>query len=162
MTRDQKSIGNRRDTAAQIGVFLSSFLFSLSWQFNQFFLFLQALTIYGMGILFLAPRAKVSRLLVLNAAALVATCLMQLGQPMLLGSLYLSFVPAAILSMYLCREWRISGGIVGGGLKLVVQTVFTFMMAIPLNIAIKKTLNLEADEHIFKFLKVSHSELGAG
>nr|XP_028596149.1 probable C-mannosyltransferase DPY19L3 isoform X3 [Podarcis muralis] len=91
-----------------LAVFISTFLFSLAWQFNQFMLLIQALVLFTLDCLDLLPRGKNN----LKTGGFFSR----------LGKLFLHVL------LVLC---------------------LTFLV----NNFIKKVLNLESDEHIFKFLK---------
>ncbi|XP_028596149.2 protein C-mannosyl-transferase DPY19L3 isoform X4 [Podarcis muralis] len=91
-----------------LAVFISTFLFSLAWQFNQFMLLIQALVLFTLDCLDLLPRGKNN----LKTGGFFSR----------LGKLFLHIL------LVLC---------------------LTFLV----NNFIKKVLNLESDEHIFKFLK---------
>uniref|UniRef100_A0A915J3X9 C-mannosyltransferase DPY19L3 n=1 Tax=Romanomermis culicivorax TaxID=13658 RepID=A0A915J3X9_ROMCU len=151
--RRQKSYDFAKDVVLSLAILISTFLFALTWQFNQFIMLLQSGSIYAIGLLHLIPEWKVRRLLLLELSALLLACLTQFGQPMLLGSLLVAFVPGAVLSLCICRQWTISGGVVNGSLKLVIQACFTLILTFFVHFCFKKMLQLDADDHIFKFLK---------
>uniref|UniRef100_A0A7M4E862 Dpy-19 like C-mannosyltransferase 3 n=1 Tax=Crocodylus porosus TaxID=8502 RepID=A0A7M4E862_CROPO len=89
-------------------VFLSTFLFSLTWQFNQFMMLIQALVLFILDSLDMLPTAK--------------------------------------------RNLK-TGGLLNRLGKLFLHVLLVLCLTLLVNNFIKKILNLESDEHIFKFLK---------
>ncbi|KFD68846.1 hypothetical protein M514_13918 [Trichuris suis] len=138
---------------------LSTFFFALFWQFNQFLLLLQALVLYCLAVLRLIPLGKVFFIYGVYVITILALYVIQFGQPMILGSIVASFTPAAMLSLSLFRRWTHSGGIVTGFLKTTVQVVFTILITALAKLGIRTIFQLEADDHIYKFL---FSKLGFG
>ncbi len=136
-----------------VGIVIQTFLFSLMWQFNQFVLLIQAVSLYGIALLQLTTARKVQTLLFLQAIGLIGVWAVQFAQPMVLGSLVLSFIPAAICTLHVFQRTKLSGGVVLGSFKIVLQGLLTVALTLALNKAVAWLLRLEADEHIFKFLK---------
>ncbi|XP_074957566.1 protein C-mannosyl-transferase DPY19L3 isoform X2 [Phalacrocorax aristotelis] len=99
-------------------VFIATFLFSLTWQFNQFMMLIQALALFILDCVDMLPTAKVTWLYIIQISGLLLVCVLQFFNSMILGSLLISFNASV----------------------LIARTV-------------QKILNLESDEHIFKFLK---------
>ncbi|XP_062460859.1 probable C-mannosyltransferase DPY19L3 isoform X3 [Pezoporus occidentalis] len=91
-----------------MAVFIATFLFSLTWQFNQFMMLIQALALFVLDCFDLLPTAKKN----LKKGPL----LNRLG-------------------------------------KLILHVLLVLCLTLVINKFIKKILNLESDEHIFKFLK---------
>ncbi|XP_074769130.1 protein C-mannosyl-transferase DPY19L3 isoform X3 [Athene noctua] len=101
-----------------IAVFISTFLFSLTWQFNQFMMLIQALALFILDCFDMLPTAKVTWLYIIQISGLLLVCVLQFFNSMILGSLLISFNASVLIAR-----------------------------------TIQKILNLESDEHIFKFLK---------
>ncbi|KAM4894747.1 protein C-mannosyl-transferase DPY19L3 isoform 2-T5 [Sylvia borin] len=99
-------------------VFIATFLFSLTWQFNQFMMLIQALALFILDCLDMLPTAKVTWLYIIQISGLLLVCVLQFFNSMILGSLLISFNVSVLIAR-----------------------------------TIQKILNLESDEHIFKFLK---------
>eukprot|EP00079_Xenopus_tropicalis_P034861 XP_017948632.1 PREDICTED: probable C-mannosyltransferase DPY19L3 [Xenopus tropicalis] len=78
-------------------VFISTFIFSITWQFNQFVLLLQALVLFALDCSDMIPAIKVAKLYLIQVTCLLAVCVLQFNNTMILGSLVLSFVIAAML-----------------------------------------------------------------
>lgn len=142
-----------KELVLSAAILATTYLFALTWQFSQFVMLVQCGSIYAVGLLHLIPEWQCRRVLLLEAAALLVAGATQFFQPMLLGSLLLAFVAGAAISLYLCRECTLTGGIVTGCLKLIVQTGFTLLLTAVAHFGLKRALQLEADDHIFKFLK---------
>ncbi|XP_047929434.1 protein C-mannosyl-transferase DPY19L3 isoform X2 [Anser cygnoides] len=101
-----------------LAVFIATFLFSLTWQFNQFMMLIQALALFIPDCFDMLPTAKVTWLYIIQISGLLLVCVLQFFNSMILGSLLISFNASVLIAR-----------------------------------AIQKSLNLESDEHIFKFLK---------
>uniref|UniRef100_A0A914X9Z6 C-mannosyltransferase DPY19L3 n=1 Tax=Plectus sambesii TaxID=2011161 RepID=A0A914X9Z6_9BILA len=136
-----------------IAFFVTSFLFAIMWQFNQFVFLLQAAALYLLAVMRIAPRGKVQLLLALQSLALLAVWVAQYQQAMVLGALVLSFAPVGIISLWLFGGWRLNGGLLGGPFKLLLECCFTALCTILLNMFIKQQLHIEADTHIWTFVK---------
>ncbi|XP_042653269.1 probable C-mannosyltransferase DPY19L3 isoform X2 [Tyto alba] len=101
-----------------MAVFIATFLFSLTWQFNQFMMLIQALALFILDCFDMLPTAKVTWLYIIQISGLLLVCVLQFFNSMILGSLLISFNASVLIAR-----------------------------------TIQKILNLESDEHIFKFLK---------
>ncbi|XP_039359190.1 probable C-mannosyltransferase DPY19L3 isoform X3 [Mauremys reevesii] len=101
-----------------LAVFISTFLFSLTWQFNQFMMLMQALVLFILDCLDMLPTTKVTWLYIIQLTGILLVCVLQFFNSMILGSLLISFNVSVLLAR-----------------------------------TVQKILNLESDEHIFKFLK---------
>ncbi|VDP05697.1 unnamed protein product [Soboliphyme baturini] len=134
-------------------ILVTTLMFCLAWQFNQFVVLMQAAALYVMALLRLVELRKIMWLYTIDIVALAVVYVAQFGQKMLLGSLVLSFLPSAMLVLFLFRHWTNSGGIINGCLQWMIQVVFTLLFTIVVNVAVKWSLHLEADQHIYKFLK---------
>ena len=131
-----------------------SFLFSLMWQFNQFVFLLQALSLYTLRLFKLCPKWKIQCLLFMQIVALLLVWYVQYYQMMLLGAFVLAFNTVAIVSLQLFNSTCVSGGLIFGPFKVISECSFTLVVSAILNIAIKSSLNILADEHIWTFVKV--------
>ncbi|XP_072728425.1 protein C-mannosyl-transferase DPY19L3 isoform X3 [Ciconia boyciana] len=89
-------------------VFIATFLFSLTWQFNQFMMLIQALALFILDCFDMIPTAK--------------------------------------------KNLK-KGGLLNRLGKLILHVLLVLGLTLLINKFIKKILNLESDEHIFKFLK---------
>ncbi|XP_078400526.1 protein C-mannosyl-transferase DPY19L3 isoform X1 [Cetorhinus maximus] len=133
-------------------IMASTFLFCITWQFNQFILLIQALVFFTLDCLDMVPASKVTSLYFVHVASLLLVWILQFNNSMLLGSLVLSFILSALVVRHLQRNLK-SGGFLMRVLKLLLHLVVVFSLTVLTNNTSKKILGLESDEHIFKFLK---------
>uniref|UniRef100_H9G3T3 Uncharacterized protein n=1 Tax=Anolis carolinensis TaxID=28377 RepID=H9G3T3_ANOCA len=138
-------------------LFISTSLFSLAWQFNQFMLLIQALVLFTLDCLDLLPSKKVTWIYVIQVASLLLVCVLQFFNSMIVGSLLISFNMSALLARKLqgtpgCYTILWEASLMSPHGKLV-HILLVLSLTFLGNNFIKKVLNLESDEHIFKFLK---------
>ncbi|KAM8945999.1 protein C-mannosyl-transferase DPY19L3 [Pelodytes ibericus] len=133
-------------------VFLSTFLFSLTWQFNQFILLIQAISLFLLDSLDLVPAAKVTKLYLIQVLALLLVCVLQFLNTMILGSLLLSFILAAAIARKVQKGLK-NGHLLQRVWKLCLHGLLVLGLTALINKGIKKFLNLQSDEHIFKFIQ---------
>ncbi|XP_025097106.1 probable C-mannosyltransferase DPY19L3 isoform X2 [Pomacea canaliculata] len=131
----------------------STFLFCLCWQFNQFILLLQALALVAAFLTHLLPQHKVMMVLGIQMVSLLAVCLLQFVNTMILGSLALSFIVASFIIILRKGPKQPSGHWLWQGVVTVVNGVLILLLMLLINTAIKYMIQVEADEHIFKFLQ---------
>lgn len=135
-----------------LAIFVSTFLFSLTWQFNQFMMLLQALVLFILDSLDMLPAVKATWLYGIQVSCLLLVCTLQFFNSMILGSLLISFN----LSVLIVRKFQKNlktGSFLTRIWKLLLHLLLVFCLTLFLNNVIKKILNLKSDEHIFKFLK---------
>ncbi|XP_053127543.1 probable C-mannosyltransferase DPY19L3 isoform X2 [Hemicordylus capensis] len=135
-----------------LAVFISTFLFSLAWQFNQFMLLIQALVLFTLDCLDLLPKGKVTWIYMIQVASLLLVCLLQFFNSMIVGSLLVSFNLSTLLARKLQNNLK-TGGLFARLGKLFLHVLLVLCLTFLVNKFIKRVLNLESDEHIFKFLK---------
>ncbi|XP_066440023.1 protein C-mannosyl-transferase DPY19L3 [Eleutherodactylus coqui] len=133
-------------------VFISTFIFSLTWQFNQFVLLIQGLAVFALDCLDLIPANKVRSLYLIQAASLVLVCILQFFNTMILGSLLLSFILAAVMAQKLQKNLK-SGRFYRRICSLCVHVAIVLCLTAMINVCVKKILNLQSDEHIFTFIQ---------
>uniref|UniRef100_A0A4W3JD90 Dpy-19 like C-mannosyltransferase 3 n=1 Tax=Callorhinchus milii TaxID=7868 RepID=A0A4W3JD90_CALMI len=117
-------------------ILTSTFLFCVTWQFNQFILLIQALALFSLDCLDMVPGRQITSLYLVQVASLLLVCILQFNNSMLLGSLFLSFIFAALTVK--CFKM--------GTNKSSVTTLKCSLL-------LQNLLGLESDEHIFKFLR---------
>ncbi|XP_032833220.2 protein C-mannosyl-transferase DPY19L3 [Petromyzon marinus] len=142
----------RQERPVLAAVWLSTFVFSLAWQFNQFVLLIQALALYGLRCLQLAPARKVDWVLAGQTVSMLLVCLLQFLNPMILGSLTLSFLLATFLARRLQPDLEM-GGFWRRISCLALHLLIVTSLTLAINFGAKVLLQLQSDEHIFKFLK---------
>ncbi|XP_040265886.1 probable C-mannosyltransferase DPY19L3 isoform X2 [Bufo bufo] len=133
-------------------VFISTFFFSLTWQFNQFVLLIQGLALFALDCLDLIPTNKVRSLYMIQAASLVLVCVLQFFNTMILGSLLLSFILAVVIAQKIQKNLK-SGRLHRRIWSLCVHVAIVLCLTAVINVLVKKALNLQSDEHIFKFIQ---------
>uniref|UniRef100_A0A8C6ZP70 Dpy-19 like C-mannosyltransferase 3 n=1 Tax=Nothoprocta perdicaria TaxID=30464 RepID=A0A8C6ZP70_NOTPE len=135
-----------------LAVFIATFFFSLTWQFNQFMMLIQALVLFILDCFDLLPTAKVTWLYIIQVSGLLLVCVLQFFNSMILGSLLISFNASVLIARTIQKNLK-KGGLFSRLGKLLLHVLFVSCLTLLINKLIKKILNLESDEHIFKFLK---------
>ncbi|XP_054152193.1 probable C-mannosyltransferase DPY19L3 isoform X2 [Melozone crissalis] len=135
-----------------MAVFIATFLFSLTWQFNQFMMLIQALALFILDSLDMIPTAKVTWLYIIQISGLLLVCVLQFFNSMILGSLLISFNVSVLIARTIQKNLK-KGGLLNRLGKLILHVLLVLCLTLLINKFIKKILNLESDEHIFKFLK---------
>ncbi|KAG8562659.1 hypothetical protein GDO81_015757 [Engystomops pustulosus] len=87
-----------------------------------------------------------------QAASLVLVCVLQFFNTMILGSLLLSFIMAAVVAQKLQKNYK-SGLLTRRIWNLCVHVAIVLSLTAIINMCVKKILNLQSDEHIFKFIQ---------
>lgn len=131
---------------------VSTLLFALSWQFNQFIMLLQSFSLFGVWILDLVPPKKVRTMFYIEAISLLAVCLLQFINKMILGSFVMSFIPAALLLMYIKGDDMKLCSIPSRIFKVITYSGLVLVLMVTFNLAMKTLMSVEADEHIYKFV----------
>ncbi|XP_074824814.1 protein C-mannosyl-transferase DPY19L3 isoform X2 [Natator depressus] len=135
-----------------LAVFISTFLFSLTWQFNQFMMLMQALVLFILDCLDMLPTTKVTWLYIIQLTGILLVCGLQFFNSMILGSLLISFNVSVLLARTVQKNMKM-GCLLNRLGKLSFHVFLVLCLTLLVNNFIKKILNLESDEHIFKFLK---------
>ncbi|XP_048814867.1 probable C-mannosyltransferase DPY19L3 isoform X2 [Lagopus muta] len=135
-----------------LGVFVATFLFSLTWQFNQFMMLIQALALFILDCFDILPTAKVTWLYIIQISGLLLVCALQFFNSMILGSLLISFNASILIARTIQKNLK-KGSLLNRLRKLILHALLVSSLTLLVNKFIKKILNLESDEHIFKFLK---------
>uniref|UniRef100_A0A8C1ANM0 Dpy-19 like C-mannosyltransferase 3 n=1 Tax=Cyprinus carpio carpio TaxID=630221 RepID=A0A8C1ANM0_CYPCA len=130
-------------------VFVSTFCFCLTWQFNQFVLLVQALIIFTLDCL---DFFTVVSLYLMQVFSLLLVWLLQFCNSMILGSLVLSFIVSALFIKHFQTGLKTGGFVIRVG-KLALHTLLVLTLTFTINYSAKTILQLKSDEHIFKFIK---------
>uniref|UniRef100_A0A8C1H6P2 Dpy-19 like C-mannosyltransferase 3 n=1 Tax=Cyprinus carpio carpio TaxID=630221 RepID=A0A8C1H6P2_CYPCA len=133
-------------------VFVSTFCFCLTWQFNQFVLLVQALIIFTLDCLDFLTTEQVVSLYLMQVLSLLLVWLLQFCNSMILGSLVLSFIVSALFIKHFQTGLKTGGFVIRVG-KLALHTLLVLTLTFTINYSAKKILQLKSDEHIFKFIK---------
>ncbi|KAK2139918.1 hypothetical protein LSH36_1558g00044 [Paralvinella palmiformis] len=81
-------------------MFLATFLFAITWQFNQFILLLQAMAMFGAWLLHIIPQNKVITVYIVEMIVMFVVSLLQFGNTLILTGLFISFLLAGLLIMF--------------------------------------------------------------
>lgn len=133
-------------------MYVTTFCFCLTWQFNQFILLVQALIIYTLDCADVLSTAQVTTLYLVQVSGLLSVWLLQFCNSMILGSLVLSFIVATLFIRH-CQSGLKSGTLLVRVGKLLLHTAMVLLLTFTINYLAKKALQLRSDEHIFKFIK---------
>ncbi|XP_029000060.1 probable C-mannosyltransferase DPY19L3 isoform X2 [Betta splendens] len=139
-------------------MYVTTLCFCLTWQFNQFILLVQALVIYSLDCIDLLTTTQVTTLYLVQVSGLLSVWLLQFCNSMILGSLVLSFIVAALFIRH-CQSGLKSGSLLVRLGKLLLHSTMVLLLTFTINYLAKNALQLRSDEHIFKFIK---SKFGLG
>uniref|UniRef100_UPI0037E8F2B5 protein C-mannosyl-transferase DPY19L3 n=1 Tax=Semicossyphus pulcher TaxID=241346 RepID=UPI0037E8F2B5 len=139
-------------------MYVTTFCFCLTWQFNQFILLVQALIIYTLDCADFLTTTQVTTLYLVQVSGLLSVWLLQFCNSMILGSLVLSFIVAALFIRH-CQSGLKTGGLLVRLGKLLLHSAMVLLLTCIINYLAKKALQLRSDEHIFKFIQ---SKFGLG
>lgn len=133
-------------------MYVTTFCFCLTWQFNQFILLVQAFIIYTLDCADFLTTSQVTTLYLVQVSGLLSVWLLQFCNSMILGSLVLSFIVAALFIRH-CQSGLKTGGLLVRLGKVLLHTATVLLLTFTINYLAKKALQLRSDEHIFKFIK---------
>ncbi|XP_078105442.1 protein C-mannosyl-transferase DPY19L3 [Sander vitreus] len=133
-------------------MYVTTFCFCLTWQFNQFILLVQALIIYALDCVDFLTTTQVTTLYLVQVSSLLSVWLLQFCNSMILGSLVLSFIVAALFIKH-CQSGLKTGSLLVRLGKLLLHSTLVLLLTVTINYLAKKALQLRSDEHIFKFIK---------
>uniref|UniRef100_A0A8C2WJH4 Dpy-19 like C-mannosyltransferase 3 n=1 Tax=Cyclopterus lumpus TaxID=8103 RepID=A0A8C2WJH4_CYCLU len=133
-------------------MYVTTFCFCLTWQFNQFILLVQALIIYTMDCADFLTTTQVTTMYLVQVCSLLSVWLLQFCNSMILGSLVLSFIVAALVIRH-CQSGLKTGSTLARLAKLLLHSAMVLLLTFTINYLTKKALQLRSDEHIFKFIK---------
>ncbi|KAM4722999.1 protein C-mannosyl-transferase DPY19L3 [Rhinophrynus dorsalis] len=151
-----------KERIAYLVVFISTFIFSITWQFNQFVLLIQAFVLFSLDCVDMISATKVTRLYLIQVLCILLVCVLQFFNTMIIGSLLLSFILAAIVARQLQNVQKMdsipkkslrSGHLIRRLWSLSIHLLLVLCMTGIINKFIKNILNLQSDEHIFKFIQ---------
>ncbi|KAM4743583.1 protein C-mannosyl-transferase DPY19L3 isoform 2-T2 [Anableps anableps] len=133
-------------------MYVTTCCFCLTWQFNQFILLVQALIVYILDCVDILTTTQVTTLYLVQVSGLLSVWLLQFCNSMILGSLVLSFIVAALFIRH-CQPALKTGGLLVRLAKVLLHSVLVLLLTFIINSLTKKALQLRSDEHIFKFIK---------
>ncbi|XP_040020077.2 protein C-mannosyl-transferase DPY19L3 isoform X1 [Gasterosteus aculeatus] len=133
-------------------MYVTTFCFCLTWQFNQFILLVQALVIFTLDCGDFLTGTQVTTMYLVQVFGLLSVWLLQFCNSMILGSLVLSFIVAALFIRH-CQSGLKTGSPLVRLAKLLLHSAMVLLLTVTINYLAKKALQLRSDEHIFKFIK---------
>ncbi|XP_041353948.1 probable C-mannosyltransferase DPY19L3 [Gigantopelta aegis] len=140
-------------------IIMSTFLFALFWQFNQFIFLLQCISLFGVWILDMVHSQKVQRLLLIILGSMLAVWVAQFGNTMIPVSLCLSFTLATLLLMKIKGESSQPCSFAMRVIKVVLYSISVLLLMAISSTLLKFVLKVDSDDHIYKFLQ---SKFGFG
>ncbi|XP_066267940.1 protein C-mannosyl-transferase DPY19L3-like [Branchiostoma lanceolatum] len=134
-------------------LYVCTFCFALTWQFAQFALLLQAMALFGCAVLDVIPAQKIRQVWLIQAGSLLAVCVCQFFNKMVLCSLVLSFIPSAMLVIAFKERVLTRRGLPWQFTGLVLDVILVMVSMLLFNkYVIKTIIKTDADQHIFNFL----------
>ncbi|XP_078373794.1 protein C-mannosyl-transferase DPY19L3-like isoform X1 [Oculina patagonica] len=155
----KKNVSSLAQTICLVGIAVSTFFFTLVWQFAQFILLLESMAFFGTYSLGFIPKYKARSLYLIVIGSLISVCILQFVNDMILCSLALSFAVASVVLMTFHGEGNSNENFFVRVFKLVLNIIAVLLLAGGISFLIKVVMRIESDEHIFKFLK---SKFGYG
>ncbi|CAL1537448.1 unnamed protein product [Lymnaea stagnalis] len=139
---------------------IGTFFFCLFWQFNQFVMMLQAFALFGVWVLGCVPPYKVRNVMLCQLGSLLGVCLLQFGNKMIPSSLAVSFILVTLALLSFQKQAAKTHSVTYHLLRVAGLSFLALTLMVVLSTCIKILLNVDADEHIFKFFmnKISLEE----
>uniref|UniRef100_A0A1I8JBA3 C-mannosyltransferase DPY19L3 n=2 Tax=Macrostomum lignano TaxID=282301 RepID=A0A1I8JBA3_9PLAT len=155
--------GSARERVSLLGAQICCFLFTLFWQFNQFVLLLQSLSVLTASAIGFVQFRKAFAFLLTVAGSLLLVSLLQFGNPMLLTAPALSVCLSGALSVAVSRRWLLPGFGSAGRLarlsRVACQAWVCLLAFAVCQTVLKLVIRHDADSHIYKFVMM---KLGYG
>lgn len=142
-----------QETLYLVTIFALTFLLTITWQFAQFVLFLQALVIFGLSLIGILDKDKACNVMSAVLVAIICVWYCLFYQPMILNSLVCSFIPIGIVVLQSKTDKLHRNGICPNLLTTAAKALATLASAIVINSLIKLASGQEADSHIFRFVQ---------
>ncbi|VDK88384.1 unnamed protein product [Litomosoides sigmodontis] len=128
--------------------FFSTFLFALLWQFNQFILVLQSVSLVGMSLIIPHLSPTIISLLMLQSQAFFLVVLAQFGQPMNIMSICTAFNLSSIVILRLTAKTER-----GPVSMMLLKSACIITLTLSLSWLIRYLVGAEADTHVWTFVK---------
>lgn len=148
----KSNTSTRSQTGSLVVTAVGTFFTILTWQFAQFVLLLESFALFGMWCLDMTSKRKVQNVLFTFVGCLIAVCILQFNNDMLLSSLCLHFCLAALVILQIVPSQVENPGFIRKSLKLCLVVGAVLAVTFVLNIGIKTVTRVDSDEHIFKFV----------
>jgi len=145
-----------------IGIAISTFLLTITWQFAQFVLLLELFAFFGVYVLEYVPPKKIRNLYFIILGSILAVCILQFCNDMLYTSLAACFCFSGIFLILIQGTAPSTGGFFKKVLNVVNQIIAVLGLMYLLNFVIKLLSKVDSDEHVFKFVmsKFGYGEFG--
>ncbi|EJW85820.1 hypothetical protein WUBG_03265 [Wuchereria bancrofti] len=130
--------------------FFSTFLFALFWQFTQFILVLQSISMVAMSLIIPRLSSTIISFLLLQSQAFFLVVLAQFGQPMNIASICTTFNLSSIVILYLTTNQKSYRNRVS---IIFLKSVYIIVLTLLLSWLIRYLVGAEADTHIWTFIK---------
>ncbi|KAL3983281.1 Q-cell neuroblast polarization family protein [Acanthocheilonema viteae] len=128
--------------------FFSTFLFALFWQFNQFILVLQSISLVGISLIIPRLSSTVILFLLLQSQAFFLVVLVQFGQPINIASICTAFNLSSVVILRLTTKTERSRMSI-----ILLKSVYIIALTLSLNWFIRYLVGAEADTHVWTFVK---------
>lgn len=155
----KRNVSSLAQAVCLVGIAVSTFFFTLVWQFAQFILLLESMAFFGTYSLGFIPKYKARTMYLMVISSLLGVCILQFVNDMILCSLALSFAIASFILLTFHSEDNSNDSFIYKVLKLIINIAATLLLAGCISFVSKVIFRIESDEHIFKFLK---SKFGYG
>ncbi|KAK7913203.1 hypothetical protein WMY93_013414 [Mugilogobius chulae] len=113
-------------------MYVTTFCFCVTWQFNQFIILVQALIIYTLDCTDFLSTKQVTTLYLVQVSGLLSVWLLQFCNSMILGSLVLSFIVAALFVRH-CQTGLKTGSFLVRVGKLLLHTAMVLLLTFTIN-----------------------------
>lgn len=128
--------------------FLSTFLFALFWQFTQFILVLQSISMVAMSLIIPRLSSTIISFLLLQSQAFFLVILAQFGQPMNIASICTTFNLSSIVILHLTTNMKSNRVSI-----IFLKSVYIVVLTLLLSWLIRYLVGAESDTHIWTFVK---------
>lgn len=130
---------------------LTTFAYTITWQFSQFVMLLQSFALFGVYALEFVETRKVKYVFWIFLGSLSTTCLLMFGNDMIYSSLVSSFCIASLLVIYV-QNAKVEGSFLKKLFVLLLRIIVTLSLTMIISIIIKKLAKVESDTHVYKFV----------
>ncbi|ESN95211.1 hypothetical protein HELRODRAFT_87041 [Helobdella robusta] len=131
---------------------ITTFLFALMWQFNQFALLLQCMALFGCQVLHVVNKKKILHVYISIFISMLVVSFLQFFNTMILSGFLLSFILAAFTIMYFQSTVQTTCRWFFKLFWMVFNVIAVFVVASFINALTKLIFQQESDEHINRFV----------
>ncbi|ESO87300.1 hypothetical protein LOTGIDRAFT_107140 [Lottia gigantea] len=148
----KKNISRIGERISLLFIGSSTFLFCICWQFNQFIMLLQLISLFGVWVLDFIPSFKIQRVLFMQLLSLFTVFYLQYYNTMLLGGLWFSFLLSFYIVIFIKVDKPSQSSVTVKLLRVIGYSLLVLSLTFIFHFILKWFLQVDADEHIFKFL----------